>query len=505
MNIQMKNRIVKLILSLAITMPFMAFAHTGVTTPSGKVENILVPMLIEEYCPSGNSSVHEFELRVRQNVSGRSTEGNEYFHAVLLKSGTLGAVLGEKIYEIESIAVEGPMNEADFNTLWEATFNGHLKNIDLEKAAVENGIIPDKALFHIDAQVNWETMVITTTWLEKLILPEGVTEIGEFAVAYATALKEIKFPKTLQTIGKAAFTDCISLTAEQLVLPEGLGVIGEQAFYQCRGLTGKITLPSSLKTIACGAFYCCKISEINFPQSLEYLGCMAFANSALEKAILPDNCALCSGGGQFYNIWNLAEAHLPNNSTLVPNSVFSGCFSLKKVNVPSRAVTIAEFAFDQVKMTEIDFPETLESIGQNAFQSCNKLTAVVLPSSLKSLGDRAFALCGSLQRIYCKATVPPACIPASGYESDGTPFASVNPSTPVYIPIGTKQQYVTAPGWDYMTNFIETDDFPAAGIESVATDRNEQDGITYDLFGRKVETLNPGNIYIRNGKKLLIK
>lgn len=156
-------------------------------------------------------------------------------------------------------------------------------------------------------------------------------------------------------------------------------------------------------------------------------------------------------------------------------------------------------------MSDIDFPETLESIEQDAFQSCNKLTAVVLPSSLKSLGDRAFALCGSLQRIYCKATVPPACIPASGYESDGTPFTSVNPSIPVYIPIGTKQQYVTAPGWDYMTNFIETDDFPAAGIESVATDRNEQDGITYDLFGRKVKKLYPGNIYIRNGKKLLIK
>ena len=37
----------------------------------------------------------------------------------------------------------------------------------------------------------------------------------------------------------------------------------------------------------------------------------------------------------------------------------------------------------------------------------NKLTAIVLPASIKSLGDRAFALCGSLQRIYCKAIVPP--------------------------------------------------------------------------------------------------
>lgn len=501
----MENRILRSIICLMIAMPFIAFAHTGIMNLPGKNEIALAPMLTEEYRPSDNSSKHEFELCVRQNVSGRSTDSNEYFHAVLSESGTLASVLGERIYGIESIAVEGPVNEDDFNTMWEATFNGHLKNIDLEKATVENGKIPDEALFHIDAQVNWETMVITTTWLEKLILPDGVTEIGEFGVAYATALKEIKFPKTLQTIGNAAFTDCISLTAEQLEFPESLSVIGKQAFYQCRGLTGKITLPESLKAIVCGAFYSCKISEINFPESLEYLGCMAFANSALEKAILPDNCMLCSQGGQFYNIWNLSEAHLPNNSTLVPNSVFSGCFSLKKVNVPSKAVAIAEFAFDQVKMSDIDFPETLESIEQDAFQSCNKLTAVVLPASLKSLGDRAFALCGSLQRIYCKATVPPECIPASGYESDGTPFASVNPSTPVYIPVGTKLQYMTAPGWDYMTNFIETDDFPSAGVDCITIDRNAHDNSLYDLFGRKVEKPISGNIYIQSGKKILIK
>jgi hypothetical protein len=232
---------------------------------------------------------------------------------------------------------------------------------------------------------------------------------------------------------------------------------------------------------------------------------MAFANAAFEKAILPDNCSLCSQGGQFYNNWKLAEAHLPDNSTLVPADVFSGCFSLKKVNIPSKAITIGEFAFDQVKMSNIDFPETLESIGQNAFQTCNRLTSVVFPASLKSLGDRAFALCGSLTSIWCKATVPPEYIQASGYESDGTPFTRVNPLTPVYIPVGTKQQYMAAPGWDYMTNFIETDNFPSAGMGCIEIDAKGQNDNTYDLFGRTVEMPMPGNIYIKHGKKFIQK
>ena len=501
----MRNRILISILCLMVAVPFSAFAHTSIMQPSDNGELVILPAVVSEPPSLDDLSFKGFEFSRKQKASIRKLDEKEPFNAILTESGTLSTVLGDRIYEIESISVEGPMNNADFNTLWESSFNGQLKIIDLEHAVIEGGKIPDHALFHIDAQMDWSTLTVTTIPLEKIVFPDAVTEIGEFAVAYAISLNEVKLPKALQKIDKSAFTDCISLTAEQLVFPVSLEVIDEQAFYQCRGLTGKITLPESLKAISCAAFYSCKISEINFPQSLEYLGCMAFAGSAFKTAILSDNCSLCNQGGQFYNNWELAEAHLPDNSILVPESVFSGCISLTKVNVPSHAVTIGEFAFDQVKMSTIDFPETLESIGQNSFQSCNKLTTIVLPASLKSIGDRAFALCGSLTSIWCKAPVPPVYIPAQGYESDRTPFTSVNPAIPVYIPVGTKQLYITAPGWDYMTNFIETDDFPSAGIDCGTKDNKVQDNALYDLFGRKVESLTSGNIYIRNGKKPILK
>lgn len=210
----MENHIIKSILCLMFAMPFIASAHTSIRNLSGKSEIALTPKLIEEHCSSDSFHIQEFELCRKQKASGRNPEDNQYAHAVLSESGTLASVLGDRIFEIDSISVEGPINEADFNTLWESSFNGRLKIINLEKAAVENGIVPEEALFHKDEQVNWETMEITTIWLEKLFLPEGVTEIGDFAVAYATTLHEIRFPNTLQTIGKSAFTDCIRLTAE---------------------------------------------------------------------------------------------------------------------------------------------------------------------------------------------------------------------------------------------------------------------------------------------------
>ncbi len=54
-----------------------------------------------------------------------------------------------------------------------------------------------------------------------------------------------------------------------------------------------------------------------------------------------------------------------------------------------------------------------------------------------------------------------------------------------------------------MTNFIETDNFPSAGIVCVEAEEKEQDNNIYDLSGRKAETPVPGNIYIQNGKKFV--
>lgn len=464
----------------------------------------LMPVLMQSHedqtCIKSASLGFKFNKKPKSINSTNTT----FADCVISEAGTLANILGDKIYNIDSIAVTGPINNDDFNTLWDSSFNGHLKIINLENATIENGIIPDEALFHKDEQVNWKTMVITTIWLEKLLLPDGVTEIGNFAVAYAIALHEIKFPNTLQSIGKAAFTDCISLTPEQLLFPESLKVIGEQAFYECRGLTGKITLPESLHAIICGAFYHCRISEINIPNSLEYLGCMAFAGSTFKNICLPDNCLLCSLGGQFYNNWELTEAHLPDKLWFVPDDIFSGCISLQHVNIPSGTITIGEFAFDSTSITEINFPETLESIGQNAFQGCDKLNTVVLPSSVKNLGERAFALC-SLKSIYSMATVPPEYVPASEYESSRTPFTYIDNSIPVYIPIGTKQQYMSAPGWEYMTNFIETEDFPYGGIDNIYFECGEKDNTVYDLCGRKIATPISGHIYISKGKKFILK
>lgn len=105
------------------------------------------------------------------------------------------------------------------------------------------------------------------------------------------------------------------------------------------------------------------------------------------------------------------------------------------------------------------------------------------------------------------ASEPPVCevsklnigyTPFGGYDSPSTPN-----DIPVYVPVGSAEKYRKAWGWDYFTNFIETDDFPTA-IYDVTTEHSDSQSSIYDLNGRKVTDTQKGHIYIINGKKVFL-
>lgn len=93
------------------------------------------------------------------------------------------------------------------------------------------------------------------------------------------------------------------------------------------------------------------------------------------------------------------------------------------------------------------------------------------------------------------ASEPPVC-EESTLNPGNTPFGDYEPvpnlstpnDIPVYVPMGTAEKYRKAWGWNYFTNFIETNDFPTA-IRNVTTEHTDSKSRIYDLNGRKV--INP--------------
>lgn len=98
----------------------------------------------------------------------------------------------------------------------------------------------------------------TNTALQEVILPEGITSIGERAFQSCTTLKSIQLPKKVTKIGKYAFINCRQLTNIQL--PDGVTEIGEYAFSFCSTLEEVVLSGTNdqfgffLPTVGDGAF-----------------------------------------------------------------------------------------------------------------------------------------------------------------------------------------------------------------------------------------------------------
>ena len=75
-----------------------------------------------------------------------------FFDAHVSKYGELEQVLGDKWDKIDSLVVYGPINGADFTTMWKCSFEGKLTVLNLEHAQVENNKIPTRALYKVEKQ-----------------------------------------------------------------------------------------------------------------------------------------------------------------------------------------------------------------------------------------------------------------------------------------------------------------------------------------------------------------
>lgn len=68
----------------------------------------------------------------------------------------------------------------------------------------------------------------------NVVIPEGVTEIGEGVFVKCDSLKSVVFPSSIKLIDDNTFFECNSLSS--MVIPEGLSKIGNNAFQNCTAL-----------------------------------------------------------------------------------------------------------------------------------------------------------------------------------------------------------------------------------------------------------------------------
>lgn len=231
-----------------------------------------------------------------------------------------------------------------------------------------------------------EKIVANNPSVAEIVVPEGITEIGEGAFIDArNTLEKVVLPDSLVKIGKQAFAFCEKLTAVDL--PANLEEIGTDAFHECA--LKSIVFPSSMKKIESGAFLQCKsLESIELNEGIESIkGAFSYC-TALKEIRLPES--LANGEFSFSSCTALEKVELPKGLTEIPGSVFSHCSSLKKIDIPAGVKKINSGAFGSAALESIVIPSGLEEIGERAFFKCN-LTAIKLPKSLKKIESSAFS------------------------------------------------------------------------------------------------------------------
>ena len=248
------------------------------------------------------------------------------------------------------------------------------------------------------------------TSLTSVAIPDSVTSIGEYAFSHCTSLTSVTIPDSVTSIGRYAFYYCTSLTS--VTIPDSVTSIGEYAFYDCTSLTS-VTIPDSVTSIGDGAFsYCESLTSVTIPDSVTSIGWHAFdgctsltgiwvaegnshyASDASGVLFNKDKTTLVQCPGAF------AAYTIPNSVTSIGADAFSYCRSLTNVTIPDSVTSIGESSFYKcTSLTSVTIPDSVTSIGYKAFGSCESLTSVTIPDSVTSIGDGAFSCCTSLTSV----------------------------------------------------------------------------------------------------------
>ena len=298
-------------------------------------------------------------------------------------------------------------------------------------------------------------------WVTSITIPNTIASIGASAFCYCSSLTSLTIPSSVTSIGSSAFSNCTGITS--LTIPSSVTTIGSSAFERVNNVIYEGTATGSPWSAKCvngyveeGLVYldntkttlvgCSSsaVGDILIPNSVTGIGVYAFYGCSHLTSMTISNGVENIGKMSFYNCSGLTEVSIGSNVTTIGERAFDGCTGLTSLVVPDNVTNIGSNAFwyvnniihsgtekwgakcangyvedwfvygDNTKTTllgcsstatgEITFPNSVTTIGNNAFRNCINITSVIIPNGVTYIGggytdSYTFYGCSNLQSI----------------------------------------------------------------------------------------------------------
>lgn len=294
------------------------------------------------------------------------------------------------------------------------------------------------------------------TSLTSINIPANVTTISDKTFESCKSLSSITIPNTVTSVGASAFTNCSGLTS--CTLPNTLTSLSDGLFRSCSGLTTvaipnsvitignytfaysgikNISIPSSVITIGDNAFYQCKnLKSITMQRAtpptiganvFSYTTCPIYVprgsydlyvnaenwttyadriveSGSIIKAYVYDNntgytiqCGesseLTKNDFENGNTANVTDLIIGRCTTSIGNDLCNSTYTVSKLSgltIPDTVVSIGDNAFKNARLnTTYNFHYGLQTIGAGAFSGASLVSATI-PNSVTSIGENAF-------------------------------------------------------------------------------------------------------------------
>ncbi len=272
------------------------------------------------------------------------------------------------------------------------------------------------------------------TGLKNIEIQNGATAIEEYAFENCTGLTNVNIQSEVTNIGKSAFKNCKELTS--INMPDSITSIGESAFIGCSSLI-HVEIPSGVTSIETYTFYSCtELASIKIPNGVTSIGynaihgCSSLTNIDIPSSVTDiedsfigcinltninvnaDNANYSSVDGILFDKEqtkilrypsgkkDITEYNISTSVTSIKSYAFYECIFLRKINISNSVKYIKNNTFEGcTNLTNINIPNSIENIESYAFYKCSSLEEINIPSNVKRIYSYAFCGCTALRNI----------------------------------------------------------------------------------------------------------